>query len=812
MNDHGFYPPSIVVDGKIHRFPTSSNGKDDAGYYCFSELTDCIIGYFGCWRAGTKHVFCSKNESLMTQSEKIKFDEEKRNLEKKRIDEEKILRENAVKKANEIMAKVDKKATHSYIERKKINMLGGAGVLDGVLCVPCYNSKMQLINVERITNDSKKPLYGGERKGVFSVIGDIKNGETLLLCEGYATGCSLHMATGRTVIIAFNAGNLSSVAGHFKNHTLIICADNDKNSIGDIEAKKAASVHGNARVVVSPIDSDFNDLHVSSGLQAVSNFIFPKKANSVNKNLSNSMPFRILGRCSGRVFYMLADGQIYDYAPHSHNKQVLLAIAPLDFWLLAHGNDKNKLMVDEAVDWLLRQSENLTYSPNRVRGRGAWMDDDKIIIHQGDQVFITESGDTVSSDEFNSEYIYPKKSPINKKCAPPLTDRQTMIISDIFDNIPAETQLQRELLAGWVVCSQISGVLDWRPHIWMTGAKSTGKSWVVTKIIKPLMGENVLFVQSSTTEAGIRQSLCADALPVLFDEAEGNSERSRGNIQRVLELARQASSSDGGVIAKGTQGGEAMRFNVRSCFCFSSIIDGVLQNSDKSRITNIEIDKNKHGTDEGYKLLTKLKSHLTQEFCSGFFWRIVMMADTIKHNAMIFSDIIGKIIDDSRAGEQLGALLAGRHALIENRKCDHEYGESWLAQYDFAPHKASYAMQDDGESCLNAIMTFFIDHKEKRANIGDLLMRMSKMQHFEEEWEIINRSLGAKGLRVTDDHRLCIANSHHGLATLLRDTPYAIGWDKVLARQATACRGDSASRFGGVVSRYVSFDLKKFMY
>ena len=37
-------------------------------------------------------------------------------------------------------------------------------------------------------------------------------GGKLIVCEGYATGASLHDATGEAVAVAFNSGNLEAVA------------------------------------------------------------------------------------------------------------------------------------------------------------------------------------------------------------------------------------------------------------------------------------------------------------------------------------------------------------------------------------------------------------------------------------------------------------------------------------------------------------------------------------------------------------------------------------------------------------------------
>ena len=42
----------------------------------------------------------------------------------------------------------------------------------------------------------------------------------------------------------------------------------------------------------------------------------------------------------------------------------------------------------------------------------------------------------------------------------------------------------------------------------------------------------------ATTEAGLRQTICCDAVPVVFDEAESNEKGDQQRMQAILSLAR----------------------------------------------------------------------------------------------------------------------------------------------------------------------------------------------------------------------------------------------------------------------------------
>ncbi|MDR1494915.1 MAG: toprim domain-containing protein [Rickettsiales bacterium] len=98
------------------------------------------------------------------------------------------------------------------------------------------------------TNGTKRFYPGGRRKGCFHTVGSLASpppakleagssttiygaSPSLTICEGFATGASIHEATGRTVIVAGDTGNLLSVAkalrGKYPSRELIFATDND---------------------------------------------------------------------------------------------------------------------------------------------------------------------------------------------------------------------------------------------------------------------------------------------------------------------------------------------------------------------------------------------------------------------------------------------------------------------------------------------------------------------------------------------------------------------------------------------------------
>ena len=178
-----------------------------------------------------------------------------------------------------------------YLERKGVSAFG-LKEDQGNLIVPLKNAEGQLRGFQAIALDGQKTFARGmEKKGNFHLIGademDLSQGE-ILLCEGYATGASLHMATGKAVAVAFDSGNLLPVAeairAKYPNAAITICADNDHSiqregkpyNVGLEKAKMAAQkVNGSVKTPLftekekSQGLTDFNDLHKARGLEAV---------------------------------------------------------------------------------------------------------------------------------------------------------------------------------------------------------------------------------------------------------------------------------------------------------------------------------------------------------------------------------------------------------------------------------------------------------------------------------------------------------------------------------------------------------------
>ena len=149
--------------------------------------------------------------------------------------------------------------------------------------MPLRDTAGTLHTIEFIAGDgTKRYLAGGAKAGHFCTIGGpLGASGAFLICEGWATGASLHEATGLPVVAAMDAGNLGPVAEQLRQSypdaAITIVADNDDKPGRDINpgvnAATKAAVAIDARLAIPPVPGDANDLAILQGADAVATMV-----------------------------------------------------------------------------------------------------------------------------------------------------------------------------------------------------------------------------------------------------------------------------------------------------------------------------------------------------------------------------------------------------------------------------------------------------------------------------------------------------------------------------------------------------------
>ncbi|WP_095162651.1 VapE domain-containing protein [Pseudomonas sp. Irchel 3F5] len=303
LADYGLEPEQPLVFGKLTRCKTRQDkGKEKNGWYVLHEHrtekgTTLIFGSFGDWRTG---------ETQKVKTDGVRLTAEEREVMRARQEDAKRraaevaanAARRAANRASALFKRMPEKGRSTYLDRKQIvGFRVRYAPRTGAFLVPMQNAQDQIVGLQVIYPDKQESTdrdksywpAGMAKDGTFHLIGGHPEpGEPVLVCEGYATGASLHMATSEAVAVAFDAGNLLAVAKlmreRFPGRPIILCRDDDWKTTrpngdpwnpGEEKANNAALVVGGQ--VVAPIFSgerevkwtDFNDLHCAEGLEAV---------------------------------------------------------------------------------------------------------------------------------------------------------------------------------------------------------------------------------------------------------------------------------------------------------------------------------------------------------------------------------------------------------------------------------------------------------------------------------------------------------------------------------------------------------------
>jgi putative DNA primase/helicase len=252
----GLTPPTeIIDDGVIHRFSTNGKSTRKNGWYMLH--TDGIAaGAFGDWREGFTQNWCSKADTSMTEAERIAHRERVKAMQRQREDDLAQRQQLAAAGALKRWTAATPCTQHDYLTRKGIQP-HGAKIEGEKLLIPMRGTAGTVHSLQTIATDGTKMfMSGGRVKGCYFGIGKPKG--ALIVCEGFATGASIHECTGHAVAVAFNAGNLEAVAlalrSKYPTLKIIIAADDDHQTPGNPGMTKAtAAVQATGATLAVPV-------------------------------------------------------------------------------------------------------------------------------------------------------------------------------------------------------------------------------------------------------------------------------------------------------------------------------------------------------------------------------------------------------------------------------------------------------------------------------------------------------------------------------------------------------------------------------
>ena len=293
LRSAGLEVEAVQADGLLHRCGTTDRPRRrDGAYKAFLDAPASL--WWKNWRTGDEGTWTARPEKELTAAQRKALHERIRAIRAHNEAEQARRWQAAAKLAISIWNHASPVGdNHPYLQRKEVPAIGLRQTEDGRLIVPLLNQSGKIQSLQFILPDKpaegtdKFFLRGGKTSGGFFSI-PAKNGTKdgpLLIAEGYATGASLHLATGHAVLIAFNAGNLEAVArlarARYPDREILLCADTDCETVkpdgspwnpGREAASSAAQAVGGKLALCPAHDgraTDFNDLHRLLSLEAV---------------------------------------------------------------------------------------------------------------------------------------------------------------------------------------------------------------------------------------------------------------------------------------------------------------------------------------------------------------------------------------------------------------------------------------------------------------------------------------------------------------------------------------------------------------
>lgn len=393
----GINDPIKADTSKIVRFTVDGDRKRSLNGWYILHTDGVPAGEFGCWKRGVQSTWCAKSDIELTEEERQQLANRRAENERLRKEEQERIWSEAEIEANTIWEAATPTDSHPYLTRKGVPSHGlrigrwtrkngdGQVWLDvpDALLVPIRDGK-KLVSLQAIFPDKSNPsgrdkdfLSGGRKRGCLFTIGAVdKTAEhiVIVICEGYSTGASIHMATGYPVVVAFDRGNLEPVAEIirrvYSTAEIIIAADNDRwttkpypNPGVRNASEAAAAVKGRMAVPdfknLDSLPTDFNDLHLLEGLETVAAFIkgIPVPANDnptpdvavppsipaavvVPKTVADleqffSGHFSVLGKCAEHRVWIRDErtGELRAFKEQElARKATLISLAPAKVW------------------------------------------------------------------------------------------------------------------------------------------------------------------------------------------------------------------------------------------------------------------------------------------------------------------------------------------------------------------------------------------------------------------------------------------------------------------------------------------------
>lgn len=206
----------LIVDGLFHGIGTEKKPKGKDGRYCIRPDGSWQVTN---WQTGETRKSSSVPQKGLSAKKKKELLSAEAEMQKQLEHQKHAEGAKKAQKYWDCATDVEEVSkTHSYLREKNVLAYGLKVSKRGELLIPGRDSNGNLLTLQKIYKAGdkfeKRFFKDTTYKGAYFVIpaNDQDATTPIYIAEGYATGASIHEATGGEVWIAFNADNLKAVA------------------------------------------------------------------------------------------------------------------------------------------------------------------------------------------------------------------------------------------------------------------------------------------------------------------------------------------------------------------------------------------------------------------------------------------------------------------------------------------------------------------------------------------------------------------------------------------------------------------------
>lgn len=298
LQEAGLVVDSLQTDGQLHRCGTEKDPYGTDGAYVV-HLDSPATLWWQNWQTGQTGTWCAKDGKRLSQ-------EEREALNRRKAEDRRKAEEDRQKRHAEVAQLAQNTLNdgapiegqgHAYLQKKCVQSYGlrlcevpenFKPLFPGgkALTMPVYGENGQIQTLQFIREDGKKRfLAGGKKAGGFFYISHENTAQNspLGVAEGYSTAATVYEATGFSMLVALDSGNILPVAQmarrRYPEREIVLCADFDEPSeqfpqaggVGVAKATEAAKAIGGC-LAIPDLDgqkADFNDLAQVKGHEEV---------------------------------------------------------------------------------------------------------------------------------------------------------------------------------------------------------------------------------------------------------------------------------------------------------------------------------------------------------------------------------------------------------------------------------------------------------------------------------------------------------------------------------------------------------------